>query len=181
MGASRPDLIDTLRASGEAASRGVSRRVLAGLNVRGLLVVGQIALSIVLLIGSALLVESIAHLRHVDVGFNPANLLTLRVSLPPLRYDTDQKKTAFFKELVERVGLLPGVRGATAALFLPMMGYAGTPVQDAGKTPLRLNERPIATVLTVEPGYFRTSRDSDEARKGICRTRHGRCAARGGY
>jgi len=156
LGASRPDLIDTLRASGEAASRGDSRRVLPGLTVRGLLVVGQIALSIVLLIGSALLVESIAHLRHVDVGFNPANLLTMGVSLPPSRYTTDQKKASFFQELVERVGALPGVRGATAAWFLPMMGYAGTPVQDAGKPPLKLNERPIATILIVMPGYFRT-------------------------
>jgi predicted permease len=155
LGASRPDLNDTLRASGEAASKGVAPRVLAGLNARGLLVVGQISLSIVLLIGTALLVESIAHLRHVDVGFNPANLLTLRVSLPPLRYDTDQKKTAFFHDLVERVGLLPGVRGATAAMFLPMMGFAGTPVQDAGKPPLKLNERLISTLLIVEPEYFR--------------------------
>jgi len=156
LGASRPDLNDTLRASGEAASKGVSKRVLAGLNVRGLLVVGQIALSMVLLIGSALLVESIAHLRHVDVGFNPANLLTMSVSLPPLRYDTDQKRNSFFQELVERVGSLPGVRGATAAPFLPMMAYPGTPVQDAGKPPLKLNERPIATILIVMPGYFRT-------------------------
>jgi predicted permease len=156
LGASRPDLIDTLRASGEAASKGVSRRVLAGLNVRGLLVVGQIALSIVLLIGSALLVESIARLRQVNVGFNPANLFTMHVSLPPLRYNTNQKRNSFFQELVERVGSLPGVRGATAAWFLPMMGYAGTPVQDAGKPPLKLNERPIATMMNVMPGYFRT-------------------------
>ncbi len=156
LGASRPDLIDTLRASGEAAGKGIPGRILARVNVRGLLVVGQIALSIVLLIGSALLVESIARMRHVDVGFNPAKLLTMRVSLPPLRYDTGQKRTSFFEELVERAGSLPGVHGATAALFLPMMGYAGTPVQDAGKPVLKLNERMIATILTVTPGYFRT-------------------------
>ena len=156
LGASRPDLIETLRASGEAASKGVPRRILAGVNVRGLLVVGQIALSIVLLIGSALLMQSIARMRQVDLGFNSSNLLTMRVSLPPLRYDTDQKRSSFFHDLVQRVGLLPGVRGATAALFLPMMGYAGTPVQDAAKPALKLNERPIATIMSVTPGYFRT-------------------------
>jgi predicted permease len=156
LGASRPDLIATLRASGGTANKGAPRWIPAGLNVRGLLVVGQIALSIVLLIGAALLLESIAHLRHVDVGFNPTNLLTMRVSLPPVRYDTDRKRAAFFQELVKRAELLPGIQGATAALFLPMMGYAGTPVQDAGKPPLRLNERPIATILIVTPGYFRT-------------------------
>src|SRR6185437_1562734 len=51
---------------------------------------------------------------------------------------------------------LPGIRSATGAMFLPMAGYAGTPVQDAGKPPLRLNDRLIATVLVITPGYFRT-------------------------
>jgi putative ABC transport system permease protein len=156
LGASRPDLIDTLRASGQAAAQAGSRRFPASVNLRGLLVVGQIALSIVLLIGAALLVESIARMRHVDVGFNAANLLTMRVSLPPVRYDTDQKRASFFQQAVERTESLAGVRNAAAALFLPMMGYAGTPVQDAAKPPLKLNERPIATILVVTPGYFRT-------------------------
>jgi putative ABC transport system permease protein len=122
LSASRPDLIRVLRASGEAANNAVPRRILAGLNVRSVLSVGQIALSIVLLIGAALLMESVARLRGVDVGFNAANLLTMRVSLPPLRYETDQKKTSFFLELVRRLGTLPGVRAATAAMSLPMTG-----------------------------------------------------------
>jgi predicted permease len=156
LGASRPDLIRSLRGSGDAASRGVPRRVLAEFNARGLLVAGQIALSVVLLIGAALLLQSVAHLRGVAVGFNPAHLLTLRVSLPLSRYDTGQKKAAFFRELVRQVESLPGVRGATAAMFLPMTSYIGSPVQDGSKTPLRLNERPIATLLIVAPGYFNT-------------------------
>lgn len=156
LSASRPDLIGVLRSSGDAAHRGVPRRAMAGLNVRSVLSSGQIALSIVLLIGAALLMESVARLRGVDVGFNPANLLILRVSLPPLRYDTDQKKTSFFLELVRRVRSLPGVHGATAAMTLPMTGFAGTPVQDAAKPPLQLNERLIAKIFPVTPGYFRT-------------------------
>jgi predicted permease len=156
LGASRPDLMHVLRASGEAAGRAVSGRLLAGLNVRGLLSVGQVALLIVLLIGAALLIESVAYLRGVKVGFNPENLLTVNVSLPPLRYDTDQKKASFFEELARRVGSLPGVRGATAAMVLPMMGYPGTPVQDAAKPLLKLNERLIAKIFPVTPGYFHT-------------------------
>ena len=117
---------------------------------------GQVALSIVLLIGAALLMESVAQLRHVDPGFNPSNLLTLGVSLPLSRYDTDQKKAAFHAEFLRRLESLPGVLGATAAVSLPMTGFPGTPVQDAGKPPLKLNERPIATLLNVTPGYFRT-------------------------
>jgi len=156
LAASRPDLIRVLRGSGEAANQGVARGMLAGLNVRAILLVGQVALSIVLLIGAALLIKSVSHLRGVDVGFNPASLLTTRLSLAPLRYDTNQKKTSFFQELVRQVGSSPGVRGAAAATSLPMMGYPGTPVQDAGKPLLNLNERLIAKIFVVTPGYFRT-------------------------
>jgi putative ABC transport system permease protein len=159
LAASRPDLIAVLRASGEAASPtnlGFRKGILAGLNARGLLLVGQVALSIVLLIGAALLIESVSRLRGVSVGFNPAHLLTMQVSLPPVRYDTPQKRVSFFKELIRLVESSAGVRGATAAMVLPMMGYAGTPVQDAAKPPLKLNERPTAIYMPVTPGYFRT-------------------------
>jgi putative ABC transport system permease protein len=156
LAASRPDLIGVLRASGEAGNQQVPRGILTGLSVRGLLLVGQVALSIVLLIGAALLIESVSRLRGVDVGFNPAHLLTMQLSLPPLRYDTAQKRVSFFQEIVRQVGSLPGIRGATAASSLPMIGYAGTPVQDAGKPLLKLNERLIATILIIAPEYFRT-------------------------
>ncbi len=156
LGASRPDLIQVLRAGGQAANQGGHQGGLAGLNVRGLLLIGQVALSIVLLIGAALLIESVSHLRGIDVGFNPSHLLTMQVPLPPLRYDTNQKRASFFQELLRRVESLPGVRGAAAGMFLPMMGYAGTPVQDASKPPLQLNQRLITTIWIVTPGYFRT-------------------------
>jgi len=154
LGASRPDLIGVLRASGEAASRRIPKRF--NLSARGLLVVGQVALSIVLLIGGALLMESVVHLRGADPGFIPANLLTMRIPLPQSRFDTDQKRNAFYEELIRRVRSSPGVRSATMALTLPMTAFAGSPVQDAAQAPLKLNERPIATILTVMPGYFRT-------------------------
>jgi putative ABC transport system permease protein len=155
LGASRPDLIQVLRASGEAGNLG-SKKGWAGLNVRGLLLIGQVALSIVLLIGVVLLIKSVSNLRGIDVGFNPSHLLTMQVPLPPLRYDTNQKRASFFEELLHRVGSLPGVRGATVAMFLPMAGYAGTPVQDASKPIVPLNQRMIATLWTTTPGYFRT-------------------------
>jgi putative ABC transport system permease protein len=156
LGASRPDLIQVLRASGEAGNQGLKRGVFSRLNVRGLLSIGQMALSIVLLIGAALLIKSVGNLRGIDVGFNPAHLLTMQVPLPPLRYDTNQKRATFYDDLVRRVGSVPGVRGAAAAMFLPMQGYAGTPVQEAAKPPLPLNQRMIATIWITTPGYFRT-------------------------
>jgi predicted permease len=156
LGASRPDLIRVLRTSGEAAHQGAPQGILAGLNARELLLVVQVALSIVLLIGTALLIESVSRLRGVAIGFDPANVLTASVSLAPSRYDTNQKKAQFFQELVRRLNASPGIRSASASMFLPMMGYAGTPVQDAAKPLLRLNERPLATFSVVTPGYFRS-------------------------
>ena len=156
LGASRPDLISTLRASCELAATGVRGRVLSRLNVRSLLVVAQIALSVVLLIGTALLVESIAHLRHLDMGFNSASLLTARISLPPLRYDANQKRAAFYENLAQNAKSLPGVRSAAVAWMVPMLGYPGTPVQDATQAPLPLNQRPIQVLMDVTPAYFKT-------------------------
>jgi predicted permease len=113
LGASRPDLAAVLRASGEAASSSDKRRV-AGLSVRGVLVIGQVALSMVLLIGAALVMQSLVRLYSVNPGFNPSHLLTLHISLPPSRYDTGQRQASFFDELARRVQLLPGVCGAAA-------------------------------------------------------------------
>jgi putative ABC transport system permease protein len=124
--------------------------------MRNVLPAVQVALSVVLLIGAALLIESVAYLRGVQVGFNPTNLLTVSISLAPLRYDTDQKKASFFEELARRVALLPGVRNAAAALSLPMTAYPGTPVQDAAQPRLKLNERLIAKIFPVTPTYFQT-------------------------
>jgi predicted permease len=146
----RLDLMHVLRGAEN------TRRSGYGFNSRGLLVVGQVALSVVLLIGAALLLESLARIRQSDVGFNPANLLTVRISLPESRYPTDQKKAAFFEQALQQVGSAPGVRSAAAAMFLPMSGLVGSPVQDAAQPALRLNQRPIATIQVISPAYFRT-------------------------
>ena len=156
LNASKPDLITALRARGEASGQGVRGRVLSWLSLRSLLVVAQVALSVMLLIGAALLLQSVIYLRNVNLGFNPANLLTLRVSLPLTRYDTLQKKSGFFEDFRRRVQTVPGVQAATIAWFLPMSGFAGSPVQDANQPPLKLNERPIAKLIIVTPDYFRT-------------------------
>ncbi len=81
---SRRDLAAELRESGASAGRGsAARRIVLGLSTRGVLLVGQISLSIVLLIGAALLIKSFARLRGVDPGFQPANVLTMKIALPP--------------------------------------------------------------------------------------------------
>ena len=153
LAASKPELASVMKGVPEPRW---PKRMMLWLNPRGLLVVGQVALSIVLLIGAALLIESLARLRSVDPGFQTASLLTMQIGLPLTRYDSTQKQTAFFDELVRRVEAVPGVRGAAVTLTLPMTGYAGTPVHLVGSPLLQLNERPIATLQAVTPGYFRT-------------------------
>jgi putative ABC transport system permease protein len=154
--ASRGDLAAVLRGSGEAAS---SAGLRTGLHFgsRGLLVAGQMALSIVLLISATLLIKSLARVYQVDPGFQTSHLLTMNIALPPARYDTDEKKAAFYKELVERTEALPGVRSAAVTLTLPMADtWMGAPVQLAGTPPVELNQRPIGIIQDVTPDFFRT-------------------------
>jgi putative ABC transport system permease protein len=154
--ASRADLAAVLRGSGEAASSG-GARPLWRFGPRGLLVAGQVALSIVLLIGATLLIKSLARVYRVDPGFQTSNLLTMDIALPSARYDTDEKKAAFYKELVERTEALPGVRSAAITLTLPMADtWMGAPLQLAGASPVELNERPIGIIQDVTPDFFRT-------------------------
>jgi len=155
LAASRPDLAGALRGSGGATSPPGSKSRLR-FEPRGLLVVGQVALSIVLLIGAALLIESLARVYRVDPGFQTSHLLTMNIALPPARYDTDEKKVTFYEQLVEHIESLPGVRSAAITLNLPMTDtWVGQPVQLAGTPPLRLNERPIAVFQDITPEYFR--------------------------
>src|SRR5258707_4089082 len=117
---SRRDLTVELRESGAGAEGGASARArILGIHARGGLVVGQISLSIVLLIGARLLICSFVRLRSGGPRFQSPNLLTMKITLPPTRYDTGQKKSAFFANLVQRLYLVPGVRNATAAMSLP--------------------------------------------------------------
>ncbi len=155
LGASRPDLAAVLRASGEAAGSS-GRKRLSGLSARGVLVIAQVGLSMVLLIGAALLMQTVSRIRSVNPGFNPSHLLTMRISLPASRYSTVKQTTAFYSDLVQRIVALAGVRGAAVAFTLPFTGYAMTPVQPADQTPLPLNQRLLGMVQAISPDYFRT-------------------------
>ena len=153
LGASRVDLTTALK-SGYDSEQG--RRILRWFSTRGFLVSGQVALSIVLLIGAALLIESLARLNRVEPGFDSSNLLTMKVSLPETRYGTAEKAGAFREELVERVEALPGVRSAATVFTVPMTGFAMQPLQPADQALLPLNKRPLGVVEFITSDYFRT-------------------------
>lgn len=155
---SRPDLADQLRETGAAAGQSSpAHRTRFGVSPRSLLLVGQIALCIVLLIGAALLMRSLALLENVNPGFDSSHLLTMKIALPPARYNTAQKKAAFFDDLVQRAGTVPGVRAAAVAMSLPTTAWIRTNImQIEGRPAVNEREPLLAVIQSVTPGYFQT-------------------------
>lgn len=150
---SRTNVNETLRDEGRGSTGG-HRRV----QLRGLLVVGQVALSLLLLIGAGLLVRSFSRLLHVDPGFDPRNVLTMNVSLPTVKYADAQKQIAFFDDLSRRISALPGVRSAAISAALPLIPKRITPVLPEGQPEVPLAERPFIIVEAISPTWFRTMR-----------------------
>ena len=147
----RPDLVRALRGSGEGTNAANQKPEFLHLNPRSLLVIGQVALSTVLLIGALLLIESLARVYRIDPGFQASNLLTMSITPSPTHYDTEQKKAVFYHALVEHVGALPGVSTAATATALPMTPYPMAKVQVIGGA---ADKRPLAMVLSITPQYF---------------------------
>jgi putative ABC transport system permease protein len=113
---SKPDLNEALKEGGRASSTGFRHN-----RFRSLLVVSEIALSLVLLIGAGLMIRSFIRLVNVDPGLNPNHLLTLDVGLPRNKY-TGPQQVAFFQQIIDRARAIPGVESAGAAYPLPLSG-----------------------------------------------------------
>ena len=134
--------------------------------VRRLLVIAEVALALVLLVGSGLMVRSFIKLRQVDVGFTAHNVLTMRVPLPPAKYPIpltatdprDPAGLAFYEQLLTRVRGLPGVQGATAATILPLGAGDGWGkfLSIEGRTETSIDKVPLVRFALVSPDYFRT-------------------------
>ena len=121
-----------------------------------LLVAGQMALSMVLLIGAGLLIESFRHLQTVALGFDPQHGLTMRVSLPPARYPDDARRTQFVRDVVGRLEALPGVTSAAASLGLPLATGVMAPFLPEGQPVVTMGRRPLAVWCAITPDYFQT-------------------------
>lgn len=116
----RVNLVESLRDGGTQAS--VSR---ARHRVRAALVVAEVALAVVLVVGATLMGRSLAALGQVPLGFDPAGVLTLRLAVPQVRYDTPEKVVTFYRQLVEDVRALPGVGAAGIVRALPLATTIG--------------------------------------------------------
>ena len=149
----RTELHTTLRAEGRGSSAGHHR---ARLN--GLLVVGQVALSLLLLIGAALLLRSYARLLKVDPGFDAHNVLSMNISLPTVKYAKPEQQVAFFDELLRRVSQVPGVQSAAISATLPLTSKRITPMLPEGQPNVPLAQRAFIDIEATSPQWFDTMR-----------------------
>jgi putative ABC transport system permease protein len=147
--AGRADLNDALKEGGRNDSSA------AGLRTRRVLIVCEVALSLMLLMGAAVMIRSLSVLRHVDTGFTSSNVLTMRVMLPGTKYDTPAKRTAFFDGALERLRALPGVESAGAVDDLPTQGGSVQPIVIEGTAEQLPSEQPTVQVRQMTPGYLR--------------------------
>jgi putative ABC transport system permease protein len=147
--ASKPDLNQVLKEGGTRASARHGRS-------RSLLVVSEIALSLMLLAGAGLMLKSFLRLRHTDPGFNPDHLVTADISLPIVTYYRPALQKEFYRQVLQRVQSLPGVLAAGITTGLPLTGndnnrYIELPGQP-DESPERRNS---AQYHYVSHGYFR--------------------------
>jgi putative ABC transport system permease protein len=112
--ATRPNLAEALKEGGRGSSLGRSR-----LRLRSLLVAGEIALAMVLLVGASLMVRGFATLMGNGKSLEPDTLLTLRLAISENKYPKDPQVTAFYRQVLERANALPGVRSAVAVTAIP--------------------------------------------------------------
>ena len=117
------DLADSLKDGSQNTSSGVERQ-----RFRNALVVIEMALAVVLLVGAGLMLRSLWALQRVQLGFDPTNVLTMRLSLPAASYERPEQVVSFYQRLLDGVRQLPGVRAAGAARSLPL----GSPIGDFG-------------------------------------------------
>jgi putative ABC transport system permease protein len=150
---SRPNLHEMLKDAGRRGSDSGGRN-----RIGSLLIVSEIALSFVLLTGAGLLIKSFLHLREINPGFNADNVLVMRLSLPPGKYERGEPRAQIYKQLIDSVKAAPGVQSAGAILSLPLGGDTfgvGRGVIREGR-PATPEEQSNAQHLAVTPDYFQT-------------------------
>ena len=150
---SRPDLNATLRedSRGTVGSR-------SGNLARRFLVVVQVALSTILLVGAGLMLRSFVRLQTTSPGFDPKNVLTMRISLPPTKYKTRPQMIAFYNEALRQVSALPGIESAAISSALPASPSRLSPMLLEGQPTVPLAQRPILHIQTISPNYARVLR-----------------------
>ena len=147
--AAQQDPQDALRADGRHSTAGAGRK-----RVRALLTIGEVALSVALLIAAGLLIRSFARLQQVEPGFSLPGLMTARVTLPATAYPNGPARAAFWARFIEDLRGRPGVEAAAIASGPPLSGdFTGGDV----KLPSQSNDEAGSSAWRLAgPGYFAT-------------------------
>jgi putative ABC transport system permease protein len=146
--ARRVELNETLQQGGRQAASGAGTH-----GYRRALVVAELGLSLVLLVGAGLLLRSFGNLTGQQLGFDPERLLTFRISLPEVRYDSGERVSRFYDDARQGVASLPGVEGASLVSSLPIEGGSNGDFNVEGMA-WPAGHSPLAEIRVVEPGYF---------------------------
>jgi putative ABC transport system permease protein len=148
--ATKTNFNEALKEGGKGSSGKASTN-----RARNVLVVAEVALSLVLLIGAGLMVRSFVELLRSDFGVDPTNVLTMQVSLPVEKYATDEVLINTYSQLLSRIEALPGVAGAGAAGILPLGGSDNSHhIERIGATVFPRGKQPSVNYSPVTPGYL---------------------------
>lgn len=145
---SKADLNSALRDEGRGSSG--SRRAASSQN---LLVVAQVALSMILLIGSGLLIRSFLRLMNQNPGFDAHGVITMQIDLSPSKYETKAQMVSFYDQLLRQAEAIPGVAAASISSALPPNASREGPVLAEGQPVVPFAQRPLVTLQTISPNY----------------------------
>ena len=147
---SRSDVQESLKESGRGTS-GSKRHN----RLRNLLIIGEVALSVVLLAGAGLLFRSFLQLQSVNAGFTPQQVLTLRLTPSGPRYARDADYMSFYSQVMQRISALPGIQGVGAINTLPLAKGPTAGVRIEGAPPQTRDKWPSTNYRSVSSDYFR--------------------------
>jgi len=150
--ASKTDLMSVMKDGARGAGSLRKQRL------RSLLVIGEVALAMTLLIGAGLMMKSFIRVRQINTGFSADRVMTAKVALPNTQYSAPEQRDNFFRQLLQGVATTPGVESAALTSSLPLeedVSVSGFYVEGKPE-PQNNSQIPIAIYCAVSPGYFRT-------------------------
>ncbi|HWR16033.1 MAG TPA: ABC transporter permease [Terriglobales bacterium] len=127
-----------------------------GTRTRSVLVVSEVALSLMLLVGAGLMVRTFFHLQNTSPGVDPKNVFTTFIPLPEAKYDTAEKRRGFYTQLRDKIRALPGVESVAYIDSLPLQGGSNQPILIEGRPVLQMADQPEVHVRNISPGYLNT-------------------------
>jgi putative ABC transport system permease protein len=150
---SRPNLTDSLKEGGRGSSVGRGRH-----RLRNILVTAEIALAVVLLVGAGLMVRGFKSMVNTGARLEPSTLLNLRLSLTDNKYHEPFQRAAFYRDVLARIGALPGVRNATVVTSMPYSDHSSGRIFAIEGQPVEPGNPPTAQYQVASASYFEALR-----------------------